>query len=178
MKKQMIALLLLATIIATLTGCGCQHEWGKWAASGDTMSRSCSLCQQKETSDVDHQVLASQYIVGHWNGYVYKDNDGGFQLDSGYAFAQFNADGTYTITVNGEPWSGTWESDEYDPDGSSSDYVYLLEYSDAAHGSTVFLSGEYYNTPELTEKGAKTIIQLLGGDKEAMVFFVNWVVSE
>lgn len=175
-------LLLALVLIMAMSGCACQHEWTNWTKGTDKMERTCTLCQETETTEINHEVLAAQYIVGEWFAFAYKDKNDAFQLDQSTAVANFYSDGTYRLEILGEVQTGVWESQVYDAEGemaggNMADYLYLLDYD--GEGAKVFFSGESTLPENLPEslKDVKLITYFLGGENQAELTFGNFITS-
>ncbi len=56
MKKYLLSVVLILTVVLMLAGCGCEHEW---AAANCVNPKTCSLCQETEGAPLGHTWAAA-----------------------------------------------------------------------------------------------------------------------
>lgn len=152
------------------------HKWSDWAIAGEQMQRTCSLCHKKETSNVDHKILAEQYIIGNWNGLMFGSDKKQFALPAGSSYAQFNADGTYILRLNGKEETGSWEVISAEP-SRDADYVYALNLTgDTATGFITSCEDDIPSSDQ--QEGRKMIKHHFGDADNSKVIYGNFTISD
>jgi len=126
------------------------HDFGSWTIDGDTMSRICASCNKAESTKTDHELIATQGVIGHWDLYLLTNGAGIYSChdlsgDIVMSWVAFREDNTATIALNGEEFHGTWKYDRMDmPTTGIPNYYFAVTLAD---GSGV-IPITYYEIPD------------------------------
>ncbi|MBO7253496.1 MAG: hypothetical protein J6V25_12815 [Oscillospiraceae bacterium] len=100
------------------------HSYSGWVVtSNDTMTNSCTACEDVQNQPIDRELIGRQQLVGKWELVSVTMNDQWYDLNLGWTL-EFYEDGTFDFTLSSDTESGVIEYEQFYVGSSMVLYVF------------------------------------------------------
>lgn len=177
------------------------HRFGDWIIGDAEMTRSCAVCAEQESAEIDRELVLKQMLPGHWDFWSYWTGMaiGPYDLPWNTIPSAIRAeeDGSIWFLNSNQVYEGSWKFESYEQLDNGGSYLFHVEVNGENVGTMRLLDihredlppqvmfftndGNYQvlrqNTPLEALLEGKTLVASTDGSVNYVTFDANRIAS-